>query len=155
MAARLSVFSLLAAIAVAGCSSGGGNPPAGPGFNEAAIVGAADWSKAETETIVLSNYSFTPNDLVFRHDQAYRLHLKNGSTHTHTFSSDTFFGAVAIQKVEVAGSEVSRNGLVTIQLDPGKEADVFFVAKTPGAYTFYCNVFMHDMMGMNGKIAIQ
>jgi len=153
---KLSIPGLLvAALVASACSSGSGTDVAKPTFDEGAIVNAADWSKAETEQIALSNYVFTPNDLVLKRNQTYLLHLENTSTHTHTFSSDTLFGAIAVKSAEVNGTSVSRDNLGDIELQPGEKADLSFVAVTPGTYQIYCDKFMHDSMGMNGKIAIQ
>lgn len=154
MPSKLSYLGFIAAV-LAGCSSDTGSNSPRPPMDAAAIVGAADWSNAEAQTIVLADYSFTPNTPVFRRDQTYRLHLENKSTHTHTFGSDTFFQAIAVQEVQVGGASVSPEGLKNIEIDPGQAADISFVAVTPGTYGFYCDVFLHDTMGMDGKIVIQ
>lgn len=140
---------------LAGCSSDNESNSAQPSFDAAAIAGSADWSNAEARTVVLSDYSFTPNELVFAPNQAHRLHLENKATHTHTFGSDTFFQAIALRDVQVDGSAVSPEGLRNIELEPGQAADISFVAVNPGTYEFYCDVFLHDTMGMDGKIVIQ
>ena len=154
MASKLLYLGFIAAV-LAGCSSDNGSKSSSPSIDAAAIVGSADWSNAETRTIVLSDYSFTPNDPVFKRDQTYRLHLENTSTHTHTFGSDTFFQAIALQGVQVGGADVPRDGLKNIELEPGQAADIAFVAVNPGTYGFYCDVFLHDTMGMDGKIVVQ
>ena len=155
MASKLSYFGLFIAAVLAGCSSDNGSNSSRPSFDAAAIVGSADWSSAETQTIVLSDYSFAPNDPIFNRDRTYRLHLENKSTHTHTFGSDTFFQAIAVQDVRVGGANVPGEGLKNIELEPGQAADISFVAVNPGTYGFYCDVFLHDAMGMDGKIVIQ
>lgn len=154
MASKLLHLGFMAAV-LAGCSSDNGSKSSSPSIDAAAIVGSADWSNAETRTIVLSDYSFTPNDPVFKRDQTYRLHLENTSTHTHTFGLDTFFQAIALQGVQVGGADVPRDGLKNIELEPGQAADIAFVAVNPGTYGFYCDVFLHDTMGMDGKIVVQ
>lgn len=154
MASKLFYLAFIAAV-LAGCSSDTGGKSSSPSIDSAAIVGAADWSNAETQTIVLSDYSFTPNAPVFKRDQTYRLHLENTSTHTHTFGSDTFFQAIAIQDVQVGGADVPAEGLKNIELDAGQAADITFVAVNPGTHEFYCDVFLHDTFGMDGKIVIQ
>lgn len=154
MASKFSYLGLMAVV-LAGCSSDTGSNSARPSMDAAAIVGSANWSNAEAQTIVLSDYSFTPNAPVFKRDQTYRLHLENTSTHTHTFGSDTFFQAIAIQDVQVGGADVPPEGLTNIELDAGQAADISFVAVSPGTYDFYCDVFLHDTLGMDGKIVIQ
>jgi uncharacterized cupredoxin-like copper-binding protein len=155
MTSKLSCLALLIAVILTGCSSDSGSSSTRPSMDAAAIVDSANWSNAETQNIVLSDYSFTPNNPVFRRDQAYRLHLENKSTHTHTFGSDTFFQAIAVQDVQVGGANVSPEGLKNIELEAGQAADISFVAVNPGTYEFYCDVFLHDTMGMDGKIVIQ
>jgi uncharacterized cupredoxin-like copper-binding protein len=154
MAWKFSYLGFIAAV-LAGCSSDTGSNSSRPSIDAAAIVGSADWSNAEAQTIVLSDYSFTPNAPVFKRNQTYRLHLENTSTHTHTFGSDTFFQAIAVQDVQVGGADVHRDGLKNIEIGPGQAADIAFVAVNPGTYEFYCDIFLHDTMGMDGKIVIQ
>lgn len=155
MTSKLSCPALLIAALLTGCSSDSGNNSTRPSIDAAAVVGSANWSNAETQNIVLSDYSFTPNNPVFRRDQAYRLHLENTSTHTHTFGSDTFFQAIAVQDVQVGGANVPPEGLKNIEIEAGQAADISFVPVNPGTYEFYCDVFLHDTMGMDGKIVIQ
>ncbi len=153
MTSRTLGFGLLLPL-LAGCASSHHADHPGPSFNAASIVGAADWSRAAAQTIALSDYAFTPDNPVFTHDQPYRLHLENKATHTHTFGSHTFFQAIAIQSVQVNGSDIPTQGLTNIELPAGQVADISFVAVKPGTYDLYCDIFLHETMGMDGKIVI-
>ena len=154
MASRLSYLGFIAAV-LAGCSSDNEASSSRPPFDAAAIAQSADWPNAEAQTIVLSDYSFTPSAPIFKSNQAYQLHLENKSTQTHSFGSDTFFQAIAIRDVRVNGAAVPQENLKNIELKAGQAADVSFVAVNPGTYEFFCDVFLHDTMGMDGKIVIQ
>lgn len=155
MTSKLAYLGLFMAAVLAGCSTDTASNSPRPSFDAAAIVGSADWSDAETRNIVMADYSFTPNNPAFKRDQTYQLHLENKATHAHTFGSDTFFQAIAVREVQVGGATVPQEGLKNIELDPGQAADISFVAVSPGTYDFYCDVFLHDTMGMDGKIVIQ
>lgn len=123
--------------------------------DKAAIVSSTDWTASQTVEVDLADFSFSPQALNFQHNKPYRLHLVNTSSHAHTFSSKTFFKAIAIQKMEKNGTDVSTAGLdQNIELKGGEQADLYFVAPTPGNYDLYCDEFLHETMGMSGKIAV-
>jgi uncharacterized cupredoxin-like copper-binding protein len=145
---------ILASAALGGCGSQGGKAPE-TAVNAQNIVAAADWSKSETVTVGVTSYAFSPANLSLRHGQPYKIHLANTSTHTHTFSSDDFFKTAAIQKVVKNGSPSSGLEGDGITLAPNDQVDLYLVPVTAGTYDLYCDEFMHDTMGMNGKITVQ
>jgi uncharacterized cupredoxin-like copper-binding protein len=156
---RAAAFSALfaASLALAACSaakSGDETAPV-PVADSASIVSAADWSKSQAIGVTLSSFDFAPADFTFQHGQPYKLHLVNNADDTHTFSSDTFFQAIAVRKVVRNG--VSAPGVTGkgIPLGPHEQADLFFVPVAAGTYRIYCDQFMHDTMGMHGSITIQ
>ncbi len=154
MGKKAATFGLIAiALAATGCASDKAGTQSTA--DQAAIVNAADWSKAQVVEVDLANYSFAPSNLSFQHDQPYQLHLINKSDHTHTFSSDTFFKAIAMQKMTKNGANVSTADLVeNIELAPGDQVDLYFIANKAGNYDLYCAKFMHETMGMHGQITV-
>jgi uncharacterized cupredoxin-like copper-binding protein len=154
MPQRLTVSTLLAiGLVLAGCASDKGTSAAAPA--QAAVVGSTDWSKSETVTVDLADYSFTPSKLTFQHGQPYVLRMVNKSGHSHTFSSDTFFKAIAVQKLLKNGASSSTADLdEDIDFAPGEVVELYFVADKPGTYDLYCGKFMHEMLGMDGQIMV-
>jgi uncharacterized cupredoxin-like copper-binding protein len=153
---------LIAALAVmlvlAGCTMGDAgrkDTPSDYVVDAAARVAAADWSRAETVTVALSNFHFMPDKLEFRHDTAYRLHLVNQSRSAHTFTSEGFFRAIAVQKLQSSSGSVAEASTTSIELAAGDQKDLYFVAVRPGTYKLECSELLHDTLGMTGQIAIR
>lgn len=116
-------------------------------------MAAADWSRAQTISLTLSDFHFTPDKLELRQGTPYRLHLVNASTSAHTFTSEPFFKAIAVRVAPGTGAEtaVLPEG---IEVGPGGQKDLDFLALTPGSYNFECSKFLHPMLGMTGKIVV-
>jgi uncharacterized cupredoxin-like copper-binding protein len=152
------ILGLFAAtLAISACSSMKSDDEAAavPVTNAQSVVASADWSKSQTIGVTLSSFNFTPSDFTFQHGQPYKLHLVNNEDETHTFSSDSLFQAIAVQKVVQNGVEKPGITGEGITLGPKEQADLYFVPVTAGAYDVYCDQFMHAAMGMRGKVTIQ
>jgi uncharacterized cupredoxin-like copper-binding protein len=112
-----------------------------------AEAGAADWSHAQTVDVVTTEYAFAPSSLTFRTGVAYRLHIENHGKELHEFAAPEFFRAIRMRNVKALNSDHTE-----IDVQPGKQADFYFVAKTPGAFKLACPD--HDWAGMTGDITI-
>lgn len=117
-------------------------------------VANVDWSKAETVDIALSEYDFTPAALSFHQDHPYRLHLANKGGDVHDFASKPFFQAIAAAKLVTSGATTEMPRLESIGLKAGEAKDLYFVAVTPGTYSFDCREPLHAMFGMTGTARI-
>jgi uncharacterized cupredoxin-like copper-binding protein len=98
--------------------------------------------------VVMVDYSFEPDRLIFRHDVHYRLHLENHGKETHEFTAPVFFATATIDNPDVLddkGSEVT--------LQPGDKKDVFLTPHKPGKYDLRCAD--HDWYGMVGGITVK
>lgn len=114
----------------------------------ATAVAAPDWSKAQTVTVIASDYQFTPARLAFRRGVPYRLHLENRGKDTHEFHAAAFFQEAVLRDPSVLNPD--RNEVL---LQPGDKKDVYFVAKRAGNYRLYCPD--HDWAGMTGEITVK
>ncbi len=132
-----------------------GEPPQGYVEDAKARVAAAEWSKAETVTVALDEFRFTPQELEFRKGAPYRLRIENRGDRTHTFDAEGFFGAIAVQKVRSGGSETALPYIKSIVVAREEATDLYFVAVTPGTYDLECSVPLHDAFGMTGRIVIR
>ncbi len=143
---------------IAGCSTGDVvlKKPA-PGYirDVQPYVATADWSNAEKVIVTLTNYSFTPEDLVLQGGKPYRLRLENKSADTHDFTSESFFKSVAVQQLSSPGRKITSPYLKTVEVAPGKVRDLNFVAVKPGKFDLECSVGLHALFGMEGKIIIR
>jgi uncharacterized cupredoxin-like copper-binding protein len=108
---------------------------------------AADWEKAEVITVVATENVFTPSSFVFRKGVAYRLHVENHGKELHEFASPEFFRSVQIDNPAVLNADRTE-----IDVQPGEQKDLLFVAETPGSFKLTCPD--HDWAGMIGDITI-
>lgn len=99
-------------------------------------------------TVVLSEYRFSPDHLVFRRGAAYRLLLENRGKELHEFTAPTFFRAVSVR---TPGMLAAGRGEIVLQ--PGERKELQFVASVPGRYALFCAD--HDWAGMTGDIVIE
>jgi uncharacterized cupredoxin-like copper-binding protein len=98
--------------------------------------------------VVLADYHFQPDHLVFQHGVRYRLHLENKGKETHEFTAPVFFATATIDNADVLdnrGSEVT--------LEPGESKDVVLTPRKPGKYDLRCAD--HDWNGMVGGITVK
>src|SRR5579864_8537950 len=98
-------------------------------------------------TVVLSDYRFSPDRLVFRRGAAYRLRLENRGKELHEFTAPGFFQAISVR---TPGMLASGGDIV---LQPGERKELQFVASSPGRYPLSCAD--HDWAGMTGEIVIE
>ena len=144
--------------AVAGCATAEVAPKqqaTGYGADAQKVIAAADWPRAETVTVALSEYSITPATLAFRPGKPYRLRIENKGTRRHNFTSGGFFKAIAVQKLRSGNKETVSPRLETVEVTPGEVKDLYFVAVTSGGYDVECSVFLHATFGMEGEIVVR
>lgn len=156
---RVNRIAIVAAaiVGLAGCAAGEdlfGAPEAGYVEDMAAQVAAADWSKAETTTVTLSEYDFTPATLTFRRGVPYRLRMENRGDVTHFFVSEGFFKAIATQRLKTPKGEIDMPYLKSIAVAPGTEKELFFVPVEKGEYDLECTAPLHSLFGMVGTIQV-
>ena len=116
----------------------------------AAAQTTPNWSKAETLTVSMSNYAFTPATLYLKANQPYKLVFTSTVMKDHDFNAPDLFAAGLIDP-EDAG-KVSKG---TVEVDDGGTVAVHFMPTKPGTYDFNCDHFMHSMMGMKGTAVVQ
>jgi uncharacterized cupredoxin-like copper-binding protein len=108
---------------------------------------AADWSNAQTVTVVTVEYAFKPNNLTFHKGVVYRLHIDNQGKQEHEFTAPEFFKAIRIRDPKIVNAD-----LTEIVIQPGEQKDLYFIARQPGSYKLICSD--HDWAGMTGDITI-
>jgi len=116
----------------------------------AAAQTAPDWSKAETLTVSLSNYAFTPATLYLKANQPYKLVFTSTVMKDHDFNAPELFAAGLIAPED--SGKVSKG---TVEVDDGGTVAVHFMPTRPGTYNFNCDHFMHAMLGMKGSAVVQ
>jgi uncharacterized cupredoxin-like copper-binding protein len=110
-------------------------------------AGAADWSQAQSVTVVTVEYAFKPNSFTFHKGVVYRLHLDNQGKQEHEFTAPEFFKAIRIRNPKIVNAD-----LTEIVIQPGEQKDLYFIPLQPGSYKLICSD--HDWAGMTGEITI-
>lgn len=149
---------LLAMLMLGGCAGGQdlfGDPKAGYVANPSTLTKSADWARAQTVTVRLSEYAFSPTSLTFSKGTPYRLKIVNGGSATHFFVSQGFFKAIAARGLRTASGETTHPYVKSIAVGPGESKVLTFVPIKAGGYTLDCTAPFHASLGMTGAIRIQ
>ncbi len=115
-----------------------------------APAGAALGQGAESLSVSLTDYAFSPATLSLKAGTAYSLHLANAGSKDHDFSAPEFFAAA-----QVAPEDQGKIKNGTVAVDSGKAVDITVTPQRPGTYSLKCTHFMHSSMGMHGTITVQ
>ncbi len=123
--------------------------------NHAEIVKAADWKTMETITINLLEYEYEGN-LNLKQGQPYKFELKTLGEKKHYFTAPEFFKNIATRKAQVNDqAEIKAEYFNAIEVLPGGQLDLYFVAQNAGEYEVYCTIDDHRKEGMEGIISIK
>ena len=124
-------------------------------------VSEADWSTAETVTVVMkeessTSFVFEPNKLTFTAGKPYIIKIQNPSTNSskHYFTAEIFYKNIALRKAQTADCEYKAPYLKAVELLIGGELDIYFVAVIPGEYGWLCTIPGHAAKGMTGTITV-
>jgi uncharacterized cupredoxin-like copper-binding protein len=118
------------------------------------FVEAADWDTKKTVTINMSEFAFTPKEIILEAGQPYILEVVNKGTTKHEFTAGEFFRTVATRKAETAESEVKVPFFTEIEVFAGKKADIYLIPLIPGTYDLVCEIEGHFEAGMFGTITV-
>jgi plastocyanin len=119
-------------------------------FASPASAQTPDWANAQTITVSMSNYAFTPATLNLKANQPYKLVFTSTVMKDHDFAAPELFAAGTIAPEDM--SKVSKG---VVEVDDGGTVDVRFMPTRPGTYNFTCDHFMHTMLGMKGTAVVQ
>lgn len=100
--------------------------------------------------VQLSNFKFTPRDIVLDHGHTYVLRLRNTADGGHDFTAREFFAAAI-----VAAEDRRLVSEGEVEVPPGQVRDVRLVAPAAGRYKLKCNHSMHKFFGMSGTIVVR
>jgi uncharacterized cupredoxin-like copper-binding protein len=113
----------------------------------AAMAADAEQPAAQVVTVVLTEYRFAPDHLIFHRGTTYRLHLENRGAELHEFTAPEFFKAVTVENPAVLVADGHE-----VVLQPKEIKDVTFVPTKAGKFPLTCAD--HDWEGMVGEIEI-
>ncbi|HEX9850073.1 cupredoxin domain-containing protein [Candidatus Deferrimicrobium sp.] len=125
------------------------------GPDPAKALAGADWSKMETVTVTMNEYSFSPSPIVLKEGVPTRLVLKNAGKEAHYFVAERFFRGIATRKVQGSDGEIKAPFFTAVEVYPGKMLEWFLVPARKGVYELLCTVKGHAEHGMKGKIEVR
>ncbi len=100
-------------------------------------------------TVVLANFSFTPQNLHLVAGERVKIHFVNEGSGGHDFAASEFF---AHASMDAANRKlVGKKGRVS--LGRGESIDVSLTPKR-GQYEVHCSHFLHSSFGMTGTITV-
>jgi uncharacterized cupredoxin-like copper-binding protein len=148
---RSGLAVLLVCVILAACSTE--KSPISEPSGAAASVANVDWSTAVRIEVALSNYEFSPSNLVLQKGKPYLIHLENlAGGEEHTFTAPDFFRSVALRSDPAGQQALAQGGVVT--LAAGESRDLYFVPLQTGSFDLECSEPLHPMFGMTGTIVV-
>jgi plastocyanin len=152
------LFIVCLCAALAGCTAGTVTQPTAPeGYipDAAGRTAGIDWRQAEAVTVRMDEYDYVPANLVFKVGRPYRVRIENMGAKAHTFSSEPFFKAIAVNRLTTATGIIDAPYIRDLEIPAGQSADLQFIAVTPGTHELVCNEPLHEIFGMSGSIRIE
>lgn len=119
-------------------------------FTMAAVAPPAVAQGPAVFDVQLSNFKFTPHDIVLEHGHAYVLHLANVADGGHDFTAEDFFAAAAIAPED---RRLVTEGVV--EVPAGQVREIHLTAPAAGGYKLKCSHSLHKMFGMSGTITVR
>ena len=106
-------------------------------------------SLAEHVLVAMSDFSFSPAELILHHGQAYVLDFTNTSERPHTFTAVRFFTHAKLLTEEKRA--INHGGFI---LAAGSSQTITLIAPSAGVYDVRCMERDHVAMGMTGRIQV-
>ena len=114
---------------------------------------AASSATAQAPAVVevhLSNFKFSPNQVVLDHGHSYVLRLVNDGGGGHDFTASDFFAKASVSATDRG---LIQDGEVEV---PGHQVrEVHLTAPGAGQYALKCSHSFHKAFGMSGKIVVR
>ena len=117
------------------------------------VLADVDWDKAERLTVTVRHNEYTPMVIPLMKGRAYVMGFENRDDYNHRFEAPTFFRAVALKDVTVAGEDTDAGACIRgLGLPPGKAVSVRLVTVADGRYPFeesaLGTMFLGDSFGV-------
>jgi len=142
--------AILLCLAAAGCAAPAPIEPP-PGAEEG--LPGVDWSRAETVSVSLSEFAFSPTAITLRGGHPVRLRLVNSGNIAHDFTSPDFFRSVALRPEDETGARALAAG-GSVEVPAGQTRELLLVPLSPGRYAFECSHPFHATLGMRGEVVV-
>jgi uncharacterized cupredoxin-like copper-binding protein len=115
-----------------------------------------NWENAQTVTVLLEDNVFTPDEVVLKQYQPYKLVLHNISEKaTHDLVDQDFFHSIVLKNITIGGVTINTPHMHNLKLRPNSTASLFMVPIKPKEYQVFCSVPGHRDDGMEGYFSIE
>ncbi len=104
--------------------------------------------------VSLVSFKFEPDLITMNEGDRVVLQLTNNDEKRNHAIASAYFSTVDLTVRGDAKQGVTSDGLKYVQLEPGKSAEVEFVAMGRGQTAFICSVFDHASRGQTGAFII-
>ena len=98
--------------------------------------------------MIMTEYKFSPQRIMFRQGVPTRLHLVNEGREIHDFTAADF-----LMTVDMRDPSVIASSGIGITVEPHQQKDVYFIARLPGHFGLICAD--HDWAGMTADILVE
>jgi uncharacterized cupredoxin-like copper-binding protein len=108
-------------------------------------------------TLKATEFAFTPNNVNLKVGQVVQLSIPNDGAVDHDLKSEIPIANLTYQQADNTLDEQRENianGALDIDFGVGHKAQVSFVPKQAGTYTFYCDIVGHREAGMQGTFVV-
>lgn len=147
---RTAVALLVAGLAAASTVTANAGTP-----DPAKALAGANWAAADTVTVTMSEYAFSPATVTLRAGAPTRLVIRNGGKAHHYFVAEEFFRKIATRKIQSSDGEVKAPRFSAVEVYAGKSIDWYLVPLEAGEFDLVCTVPGHAGRGMKGKIVVR
>jgi len=114
------------------------------------IGASAQSDQGSVIAVELSEYKFTPSEIVLDAGKHYVFRLTDSGKRNHDLEAKAFFQTVTL---DPESASAVKDG--DVDLTPGVTADVGFTPKTAGTFEMHCTHPFHAMLGMKGRIVVR
>ena len=123
---------------------------------EAWLKSGTKWHQYEVVQLLLEDHVFTPDDVVFKLYQPYKLVLTNVSDESkHDLVDENFFHAIVLKEIIVGGVSINTHHINSLLLKPNTTASLLFVPVLANEFEVYCTLPNHREEGMEGYFTIE
>jgi len=121
------------------------------------LLGQGTVSPAQPVQVIkvsLVSFKFTPNLFTLHDGERVVLQLQNDDEKRAHGIASPYFSTVGLTVRGDAKQDVTRDGWKSVVLEPGRKAEVEFVAQGRGQWPFICPVFNHASQGQTGALVV-
>lgn len=118
-------------------------------------VSKADWTKMQTVTIDLNEFSFAPKQTTLEVGKPYKIQMKNVGAVKHEATAPEFFKTIAFRKAEDGIGEFKGPAPLEVETFAGKQTDLFLIPTKAGTYEILCEIEGHREAGMVGTFIVR